>query len=98
MSPPYKLIFKVLFSTGRRIGELLGLMWGNIKFKRKEIDINKTLIHLPKKNILNEPKTDASKHQITIQSNLVDELQSWTGTQTTRFIDDVEQLQVFQCP
>ncbi|HFF2704815.1 TPA: tyrosine-type recombinase/integrase [Listeria monocytogenes] len=95
----YKLIFKVLFSTGMRIGELLGLTWKDIDFNRKEIDVNKTLIHLPGRTILNEPKTDASIRKITIQSNLADELQSWKETQTarlSRFTDDVEQLQVFQ--
>ena len=95
----YKLIFKVLFSTGMRIGELLGLSWEDIDFRRKEIDVNKTRIHLPGKTILNEPKTNASKHKITIQSNLVDELQPWKETQTARlsqFTDDVKQLQVFR--
>ena len=58
-------LFTVLFGTGCRIGEILGLTWNDIDFKNNLISINHTLeyIRVPnekyKKNI-NTPKTKTS--------------------------------------
>ncbi len=96
---PYKLFFKVAFSTGMRMGELLGLTWEDINLRRNIIDVNKTLIHLTGKNVLNEPKTSAGSRQIALHSNLSDELWDWKDKQhelLSPFVPETEKLQVFQ--
>lgn len=96
---PYKLIFKVAFSTGMRIGELLGLTWEDIDLRTQTIYVNKTLIHLKGRTILNDPKTDSSIRYITIHDSLVEELKTWKNKQNellSSFTNNTEQLQVFQ--
>ena len=96
---PYKLIFKVAFSTGMRIGELLGLTWEDIDLRIQTIYVNKTLIHLKGRTILNDPKTDSSIRYITIHDSLVKELKTWKNKQNellSSFTNNTDQLQVFQ--
>ncbi len=38
-------IFKVMLSTGCRVGEITGLRWEDVDLKEKEIDINHTLVY-----------------------------------------------------
>lgn len=38
-----EIIFKILFFTGIRIGELIGLKWGDVDFQESTITINRTI-------------------------------------------------------
>lgn len=42
----YENLILVALGTGMRGGELLGLTWDDVDFRRREISINKTLVHI----------------------------------------------------
>lgn len=56
--------------TGMRNGELRGLQWSDIDFKKRIIHVNHTLIYSEEKgHILDDPKTKASKRDIPMIDN-----------------------------
>lgn len=67
----YKLLFKLLFFTGARLGELLALNWKD--YKGTYLNINKTLIKekLNGECIINAPKTPQSIRQIYLDDNSI---------------------------
>lgn len=68
--PWYYEFFYVMFFTGMRIGEIGGLTWDDIDFKKKEIHINHSLVYdyyyggKQKQLYLGNPKTINSKRTI----------------------------------
>lgn len=42
----YENLIKIALGTGMRGGELLGLTWKDVDFRKREISINKTLVHI----------------------------------------------------
>lgn len=57
--------FAVALMTGMRNGELRGLRWDDIDFKKQIIQINHTLIYSEEKgHVLDDPKTKSSKRDI----------------------------------
>ncbi len=66
----YFTIFNILFFTGIRKGELLALNVGDIDFKKKTLNINKTFHRINKKDIITEPKTKSSIRKIKITDTL----------------------------
>lgn len=42
----YENLIIVALGTGMRAGELLGLTWSDVDFKKREISVNKTLVHI----------------------------------------------------
>lgn len=42
----YENLILVALGTGMRGGEMLGLTWDDVDFRRREISINKTLVHI----------------------------------------------------
>lgn len=42
----YENLILVALGTGMRGGELLGLTWDDVDFRKREISINKTLVHI----------------------------------------------------
>lgn len=72
----YKMLYKVLFWTGMRIGEALALTFDDVNLNAKKITINKTLSKDKNgKPIKTSPKTRTSNRIITIDDNLRDDLQ-----------------------
>lgn len=67
----YKTLFDVLYFTGLRKGELLGLKWKDIDFIDKTININK---QLTKKGTITTPKTKKSNRIIYLDDFLMNEL------------------------
>ncbi len=65
----YPLIV-VALNTGMRSGELRGLTWDKIKFDKRWITVNKSLLYLDKQYLLGETKTKSSIRNIP----LVDEV------------------------
>lgn len=95
----YKLIYTILFYTGMRRGELLALTWNDIDFKRKEINIDKTLdpkrekkkkeFYKNKKKVDNTPKTNKSNRKIIVTENVIEclkQLKEKNFTKPTEFV------------
>lgn len=63
-------IFVIMLWTGMRVGEVTGLRWCDVDFKKNEINVNHTLVYYSKgKNdgmtyAINTPKTKAGKRTI----------------------------------
>lgn len=68
----YKILFKFLYFTGMRKGELLALKWEDIDFKNKTIFINKTIT---RNHDLQTPKTNSSNRIISISDSLINDLE-----------------------
>lgn len=57
-----KAMFRIFIYAGLRRGECLALTWNDIDFKRKGVDINKTLTTgIDNKLVVSSPKTKKSK-------------------------------------
>lgn len=54
----YNAVIQFQLFTGMRIGETLALTWDDIDFKKREIDINKTVNYIKDDFIVGPPKTE----------------------------------------
>jgi integrase len=63
--------------TGVRHGELNGLRWPCVDFKKSRIFINRSLTELKGGSILERPKSKAAYRYIEIPPRLVSELRKW---------------------
>ncbi len=75
--PIYKAVFYTLFYTGMRVGELQGLYWEDIDFKKKQIYIKRTYYYINRKEIISTPKTKTSIRKIYINDTLLNELKEY---------------------
>lgn len=72
----YENLIKIALGTGMRGGELLGLTWKDVDFKKREISINKTLVHIKDKEKkgyvfkYQTPKTQNGVRKIPMQENV----------------------------
>lgn len=71
------MAFKLLFWTGMRVGELLALTFRDISIDERIISINKNLVRIKGKDIINPPKTERGKRKITIPAFLADDLREY---------------------
>ena len=60
-------------STGLRVGELLGLKWADIDFKKLEVNVTRSVV----KQKIGPCKTEASQKPIPLDANLADQLLNW---------------------
>ena len=74
--PMYKVLFKLLFFTGMRKGELLALTWNDLNDFNNTVYVNKSTTRLVNngKRVITTPKTRSSIRLITINDFIVDEL------------------------
>lgn len=68
------IVFKILFWTGLRIGEVLALTEEDIDLYNKFIDVNKTVSYVNKKYHITTPKTMGSIRKVTLPENLISDL------------------------
>lgn len=74
----YYYIYLVALATGMRQGEILGLLWSDIDFKEKSINVQRTAIYHGKKlEVKNSPKTESSVRTIRIPDAVVSELKEY---------------------
>ena len=71
------IIFKVLFWTGLRIGEVLALTFDDINLEEKFIDVNKTISRINKKEYVTTPKTLGSIRKVLLPEILISDLKSY---------------------
>lgn len=96
----YQLLFKVLYFTGMRLGEVLALNWNDIDFSRNTIAVSKSVYFKKGVSYISTPKTKASIRQIVINAKLMNELEVWQQKQyelLKQFSNDnCTDLQLFQ--
>lgn len=69
----YQTLFLMAIMTGARQGELLGLKWGDINWKNKQVYIQRTF----NKGRFFVPKTKGSRRHIDLSPVVVRELKKW---------------------
>lgn len=80
-SPCY-IPFLLLYHTGMRLGEVLGLTWHDIDFNAKRINLNQQIVYLKRRGYFFSPlKTESSKRYILIDDYLIGELRRWQAQQ-----------------
>lgn len=75
---PLHAPLELLWHTGLRLGEILGLMWGDIDFAAQTITVKRQRIYNSKMAIherITAPKTEQSKRKIYVCAELLAELQ-----------------------
>ena len=79
---PFYIPLLLLYHTGMRISEVLGLTWNDIDFDTKRIDLRRQLIYLKRRGYyLTTLKTESSKRYILIDDFLLNELLRWQAQQ-----------------
>lgn len=72
----------ILYHTGMRIGEVMGLSWQDIDFKNKTIRIRRQYGYIPKIGYMLTPlKTASSNRNIIVDDELLMELSHWRKMQ-----------------
>lgn len=69
----YQTLFLIAVTTGMRQGELLGLKWDDIDWKKKQIQVKRTFNH----NRFYPPKTPHAKRRIDIGPMAINLLTHW---------------------
>ncbi len=87
----YGIFIILTLATGIRLGELLGLRWEDIDYKKNMLTIKRTLNRLPKVDyngignsteiVIQTPKTKNSIRSIPLISNIANELLQWKNVQ-----------------
>lgn len=72
--PQHIMAFYMLFWTGMRVGEMLGLTWDDIDFSSNAITISKTSTRLKKQNVITTTKTEAGSRVVIMPQFLADML------------------------
>ena len=70
-------MFLLDISTGLRRGELLGLQWDDIDFKKCELRVNKQVRYDKKVLKITEPKTKAANRTIVLPKELIEVLKDY---------------------
>ncbi|MGB9791612.1 MAG: site-specific integrase [Thermacetogeniaceae bacterium] len=69
----YGLVIRLLAVTGARIGEILGLTWDRVDFKRNAITIDRS-VDVLKRELKDEPKTFNSRRTIILDEETMQKL------------------------
>ena len=78
----YYIPLVILYHTGMRIGEVLGLSWEDIDFDQRRINVRQQIVHLKKHGyFLTTPKTESSVRYILMGEELISELKRWQRQQ-----------------
>lgn len=78
-------IFRLLAFTGARKGEILALYWSDIDFINKSISFKKTLVTTKGQQLLQTPKTTASRRLISIDEETLGYLKKWRTRQSEEY-------------
>lgn len=73
-------IFRILFYTGCRLGELLALTPADFNFKENTMSISKSYQRLKGEDVITTPKTNSSIRKISIPQFLSNEIQDYISS------------------
>lgn len=75
---PAHIPFVLLYHTGMRIGEVLGLAWEDVDLDGKTISVRRQLLA---SLVFSDPKTPASSRTVIMDDLLVEKLRQWRARQ-----------------
>ena len=79
---PFYIPLLLLYHTGMRLGEVLGLSWSDIDFKAKRIALQQQVVYINKRGyFLTSLKTESSNRYILVGDILLGELKRWQARQ-----------------
>ena len=80
---PLYIPLLILYHTGMRVGEVIGLTWGDIDFSNRTIEIKRQVVYIKgKKDCLTPPKTETSARVVVVDDFLIKELVRWRVQQS----------------
>lgn len=84
----YSVLWRVLFATGLRRGEALGLTWADLHLPRSTLSVRRSLQAHSRAGAYHfgPPKTPRSRRTISIDRGTLDQLLSWQEKQAREFI------------
>lgn len=74
-------LWVLLAGSGMRIGEALGLQWGDIDFDGGLVHIRRALAWVGSRPVLGEPKTKAGERSLALPSFVLTQLRHWKAHQ-----------------
>jgi len=77
--------YHLLAFTGLRIGEAIGLMWSDVDFENKRLNISRTAVMIGKEQTVQDPKTKRSKRVITLDNETLNVLKLWKRQQIKEY-------------
>ena len=77
--------YHLLAFTGLRIGEAIGLMWSDVDFENKRLNISRTAVKIGKEQTVQDPKTKRSKRIITLDDETLNVLKLWKRQQIKEY-------------
>lgn len=77
--------YHLLAFTGLRIGEAVGLMWSDVDFENKRLNISRTAVKIGKEQTVQDPKTKRSKRVITLDDETLNVLKLWKRQQIKEY-------------
>ena len=77
--------YHLLAFTGVRIGEAIGLMWSDVDFENKRLNISRTAVKIGKEQTVQDPKTKRSKRVITLDDETLNVLKLWKRQQIKEY-------------
>lgn len=77
----YRMIYRILFWLGCRVGELLALTPADVDLEKRTVSISKTYYRRDKQDFITSPKTESSNRKITIPEFLQKELKDFLDRQ-----------------
>ena len=79
---PLYIPLLLLYCTGMRLGEVLGLSWADIDFAAKKINLSRQMIYINRRGYyFTTLKTESSKRYIIVGDYLLGELRRWQNRQ-----------------
>ena len=82
---PLYIPLLLLYYTGMRLSEVLGLAWSDIDFEAKKIKLSRQITYLQKRGyFFTTLKTESSKRNIVTDDYLIEELKRWQSRKAIR--------------
>lgn len=88
-----KVILYLAWCTGLRVGEVVGLQWGDIDFKKNVINVSRSISRTSQGVMAKAPKTSYGKRQIPIPQKLAETLKAYKGDSLFVFTNLYGQMQ-----